>query len=78
MHISLMTRQKLLQLGWKVLIHLLYSPDIAPLDFHLFQSLQYYFNGKNFNSLKDYTQQLGQFFAQKEEKGLERCNYEVA
>ena len=33
-----MTRQKLLQLGWEALIHPLYSPDIAPLDFHLFQS----------------------------------------
>ena len=30
--VSLMTRQKLLQLGWEVLIHPLYSPDIAPLD----------------------------------------------
>ena len=29
-HVSLMTRQKLLQLGWEVLIHLPYSPDIAP------------------------------------------------
>ena len=67
-HISLMTRQKLLQLGWKVLIHLLYSPDIAPLDFHLFQSLQYYFNGKNFNSLKDCKRHLEQFFAQKDKK----------
>ena len=25
-----MIRQKLLQLGWEVLIHLPYSPDIAP------------------------------------------------
>ena len=31
-HVSLMTRQKLLQLGWEVLIHQLYSPDIAPSD----------------------------------------------
>ena len=35
-HVPLMTRQKLLQLGWKVLIHPLYSPDIAPSDVHLF------------------------------------------
>ena len=40
--VSLMTRQKLLLLGWKVLIHLPYSPDIAILDFHLQNSL----NGK--------------------------------
>ena len=32
LHVSLMTRQKLLQPGWEVLIHLPYSLDIAPLD----------------------------------------------
>ena len=34
-----MTRQKLLHLTGKF-CHSLYSPDIGPLDFHLFQSLQ--------------------------------------
>ena len=34
LQVSLMTRQKLLWLGWGVLIHLPYSPDIAPSDFH--------------------------------------------
>ena len=34
--VSLMTRQKLLHLGWDILIHPPYSPDIAPLDFHFF------------------------------------------
>ena len=33
-HVSLMTKQKLLELGWEVLIQLPYSPDIAPSDFH--------------------------------------------
>ena len=40
----LIPRQKLLQFDWKVLIHLPYTPDTAPLDVHLFQSLQ--INGK--------------------------------
>ena len=31
-----MARQKLLQLGLEVLIHLPYSLDIVPLEFHLF------------------------------------------
>ena len=61
-----MTRQKLLQLGWEVLIHPLYSPDIAPSDFHLFQSLQNSLNRKHFNSLEDRKSHLEQFFAQKD------------
>ena len=66
-----MTRQKLLQLGWEVLIHLPYSPDFAPSDFHLFRSLQNFFNEKSFNSLEDYKRHLGQFFARKDKKFLE-------
>ena len=58
LHVSVMTGQKLLQLGWEVLIHLPYSPDIAPSDFHLFWSLQNSLNGRNFNSLKDYKRHL--------------------
>ena len=67
-HVSLMTRQKLLQLGWEVLIHPPLSPDIAPSDFHLFQSLQNSLNGKNFSSLEDCKRHLEQFLAQKDTK----------
>ena len=63
-----MTRQKLLELGWEALIHLLYSPDIAPLDFDLFWSLQNSFNGESFNSLENCKRHLEQFFAQKDKK----------
>ena len=66
--VSLMTRQKLLQLGWEVPTHPPYSPDIAPSDFHLFRSLQNSLNGKNFNSLEDCKRHLEQFFAQKDKK----------
>ena len=61
-------QEKLLQLGWEVLIHPLYSPDTAPSDFHLFQSLQNSLNRKNFNSLEDCKRHLEQFFAQKDKK----------
>ena len=63
-----MTRQKLLQFGWEVLIHPSYSPDVAPTDFHLFRSLQNSLNGKNFNSLEHCKRHLEQFFAQKDKK----------
>lgn len=45
-HVSLTTRQKLLEFGWDVLPHPPYSPDLAPSDFHLFRSLQNSLNGK--------------------------------
>ena len=67
-HVSLMTRQNLLQLGWEVLIHPPYSTDIAPSDFHLFRSLQNSLNGKNFSPLEDCKRHLEQFFAQKDKK----------
>ena len=68
LHVSLMTRQKLFQLGWEVLIHLPYPPNIVPSDFHLFRSLQSSLNGKNFNSLEDCKRYLEQFFAQKDKQ----------
>ena len=67
-HVSLMTRQKLLQLGWEVLIHPPYSPDIATSDFHLFRSLQILSMEKYFNSLEGCKTHLEQFFAQKDKK----------
>ena len=45
----LVTRQKLLELGWNILSHLPYSPDLASSDYHLFRSIQKYINGKMCN-----------------------------
>ena len=72
-----MTRQKLLQLVWEVLIHPPYSPDIASSDFHLFRSSQNSLNGKNVNSLKDRKRHLEQFFAQKDKKFWEDGNMKL-
>ncbi|KAG6802281.1 Ammar1 transposase [Apis mellifera caucasica] len=71
-HTSLVTRQKLLELGWDVLPHPPYSPDFAPSDYFLFQSLQNSLNGKNFNNDDDIKSYLIQFFANKNQKFYER------
>lgn len=36
---SIVTRQKLRELGWEVLTHPLYSPDLASNDYYLFLSM---------------------------------------
>jgi histone-lysine N-methyltransferase SETMAR len=45
-HIAKSTRQKLLELGWIVLPHPPYSPDLALTDYHLFRSLADYLHEK--------------------------------
>ena len=62
-HTSLVTRKKLLELGWEVMPHPPYSPGLAPSDYHLFRSLQNYFNGKTFDSNEAVKNELIQFFA---------------
>lgn len=50
-YVSLKTQQKLQSLGGMFYFskHILYSPDIAPLDYHLFLFLQNSFNGTRFD-----------------------------
>lgn len=70
-HTSLVTRQKLLELGWDLLPHPSYSPDIAPTDYHLFLSLQNSLAGKTFASDDIIKTYLDDFFAGKPQKFYE-------
>ena len=65
-HTSLATRQKLLRLGWELLLHPPHSPDLAPSDYYLFRSLQNSMNGRTFNDGEAVTSHLVQFFADKD------------
>lgn len=67
-HTSSMTRQKLTELGWEVLMHPPYSPDLAPSDYYLFRSLQNSLNEVKFPSKMACENHLSQFFAQKTKK----------
>ena len=64
-HTSLTTRQKLLGLGWEVMLHPPYSPDLAASDYYLFRFLQISLNGKTFNDDKGVKSHLVQFFVMK-------------
>ena len=49
-HRSLVTRKKLLELGWEMMPHPTYSPDLVPFDYHLIHPLQNHLKGKTFDS----------------------------
>lgn len=40
-HVAFCTQQTIFSLRWKTLPHAMYSPDLAPSDYHFFQSMQY-------------------------------------
>ena len=56
------------ELGWDVLPHPPYSPDIAPSDYHLFLSLQNSLQGKSFIDLEDVKKHIENFFSSKPAK----------
>ena len=64
-HIAKSTREKLLELGWTVLSHPPYPPDLAPTDYKLFHSLENYLDKKKFNNEQGVSLAIANFFDQK-------------
>ena len=78
-HISLTTRQKLRELGWEVISHQPYSPDLAPSDYHLFKRLQNFLDGTKLASreaCENCENRLSQFFANRDKGFHERGKME--
>ncbi|XP_043258025.1 histone-lysine N-methyltransferase SETMAR-like [Colletes gigas] len=61
-HTTRVTQKNILELGWSVLPHPPYSPDLAQTDYQLFCSLQNFLNGKTFNSEEQVRQTVENFF----------------
>ena len=64
-HVSNMTQDKICELGWEVLSHPPYSPDMAPTDYHLFRSLHHHTSGKTYENLEGLEMDITLFFKQK-------------
>ena len=67
-HTARVTRQKMLDLGWEVLPHPPYSPDLAPSDYHLFLSLSNAMQNLRFDDGDKLNQWLENFFDSKPEQ----------
>ncbi|GFW06523.1 histone-lysine N-methyltransferase SETMAR [Trichonephila clavipes] len=65
-HTAMVTQQKLNALGWEVLAHPLYSPDIAPSDYYLFRSVQNYLTGEKFKSFESVSKAVADHFNSKD------------
>ncbi|GFT30201.1 histone-lysine N-methyltransferase SETMAR [Trichonephila clavipes] len=66
-HKSVVTRQKLLELGWEILMHPPYNPDLTQSDYHLFLALQNFQCDKKLRSREDCENRLLEFFANKDQ-----------
>lgn len=81
-HVAKMTQQKIKELGWEILPHPPYSPDIAPSDYHLFRSLQDHLAGKRYGNYSDIKNDLSAFFDSKSpefyKKGIEQLPFRWA
>ncbi len=73
-HVAKKTRATIERLGWEVLPHPAYSPDLAPTDYHLFRSMQHFFSEKRYTDLEIVKKDVVQFFDLKKasfyEKGI--------
>ena len=64
-HVAKRVKEKLEELGWTVLKHPPYSPDLAPSDYHLFRSMQNALLHKKFRNEEEVREFLSEFFASK-------------
>jgi hypothetical protein len=60
-HISLKTVKHIVNLGWTVVPHPLYGPDLVPSDFHLFKSMKDGLPGRHFPSYDAIVQAVKQW-----------------
>ncbi|GFT31651.1 histone-lysine N-methyltransferase SETMAR [Trichonephila clavipes] len=71
-HSSRVTRQKLWELGWEVLMHPPYSPDLAPSNYHLFLAFQNFLSDKKLGSREYCENRFLEFLANKDQGFCER------
>jgi len=67
-HTSTMVQNYLETFNWEVLPYPVYSPDLAPSDYHLFSSMDHVLAERHFDSYEDVRKWLDEWFASKDEE----------
>ncbi|CAJ0924654.1 unnamed protein product, partial [Mesorhabditis belari] len=61
-HVAKIIQQKIEEMGWEVLPHPPYSPDLAPSDYHLFRSMHHSLAEKKFKNRDEVQIWVSNFF----------------
>ncbi|XP_025161796.1 histone-lysine N-methyltransferase SETMAR-like [Harpegnathos saltator] len=69
-HTCVVTMAKIHKLGYKLLLHAAYSPDLAPCDYFLFPNLKKWLGGKRFGSNEEVITETNAYF-----ESLEKTYY---
>lgn len=67
-HTSFVTTAAIAHMGWSVVPHPPYSPDLAPSDFHLFPSMKESLRGKSFDNLDEVKNAIKEWVRQRDEE----------
>ena len=59
--VAQLTLQKLNELGYDILPHLPYSPDLSPTDYHFFKHFDDFLQGKHFHNQQDAKKAVQEF-----------------
>lgn len=64
-HASKLVKETLKSLGWDILQHPPYSPELAPSDYHLFASMGHALAEQHFSNFEEVEKWLNEWFAAK-------------